>query len=248
MKTAVAAAACVRQRSVAQACRPLPAPSPQAYSRRRARRASETAVLIVDTRGARTIAASADLSAIPGEPAMTCTPSTLAFALTAALAAPIALAQSGDTTQRRQVTPATQTEAVVREQLLTTNAPVAEQLDETRPPPVSNALDEEEEEAMRRDRRPPERNRARTRVADESVPARRDLWSELDVNGDGRISVVEGEANADFKSNFEMMDTDDDGYVSDAEYRSIRSPEGDRQGGRDGGREGRDGARDGRGG
>lgn len=160
---------------------------------------------------------------------MTLIPSMLAFALTAALAAPAALAQSGDTTQRRQSTPTTQTDAVVREQLLTTNAPVAEQLDETRPPPVSNALEEEEEEAMRRDRRLPERNRARTRVADESVPARRDLWSELDVNGDGRISVVEGEADADFRSNFEMMDADEDGYVTDAEYRSSRDPEDDHE-------------------
>lgn len=186
---------------------------------------------------------------------MTHATSTLAFALAAVLAASAVLAQSGDTTQKRQKTQTTQSDTVVREQLLTTNAPVAEQLDETRPPPVSGAVEEKEEEAMRRDRRPPERARARaqTRAADESAPARRDLWSELDVNGDGRISVVEGEANADFKSNFEMMDADEDGYVSDAEYRSSRDMEDDRKGGRDDRREGRDGGRrdgtrDGRGG
>jgi hypothetical protein len=147
---------------------------------------------------------------------------TLALALTAALAAPMALAQSGDTTQtqNQQATQTTQTDAVVREQLLTTNAPVAEQLDETRPPPVSEGMEEEEEEAMRRDRRPTERTGEPTRAADESAPARRDLWAELDANGDGRISVIEGDANADFRSNFEMMDADQDGYVSDAEYRA----------------------------
>jgi hypothetical protein len=145
--------------------------------------------------------------------------STFALALTAALGAPAAFAQSGDTTQTQQAQ-TTQTDAVVREQLLTTNAPVAEQLDETRPPPVSEGMEEEEEEAMRRDRRPTGRARAQTRAADESAPARRDLWSQLDANGDGRISVVEGDASADFKSNFEMMDADQDGYVSDAEYRT----------------------------
>lgn len=150
---------------------------------------------------------------------MTRTNHTLALALTAALAAPVVFAQSGDTTQKQQTTQTTQTDAVVREQLLTTNAPVAEQLDETRPPPVSEGMEEEEEEAMRRDRRPTERTGTPTRAADESAPARRDIWSELDVNGDGRISVIEGDANADFKSNFEMMDADQDGYISDAEYR-----------------------------
>lgn len=153
---------------------------------------------------------------------MSHTNQTLALALTAALAAPLTYAQSGDTTQTRnqQVTQTTQTDAVVREQLLTTNAPVAEELDETRPPPVSEGIEEEEEEAMRRERRPSERTGEPTRAADESAPARRDVWMQLDANGDGRISVVEGDANADFKSNFEMMDADHDGYVSDAEYRA----------------------------
>lgn len=142
---------------------------------------------------------------------------TLAFALSAALAAPAAWAQSGDTTQTQQTT---QTEAVVREQLLTTNAPVAEQLDETRPPPVSEGMNEEEEEAMRRDRRPP------GRAASKPAAGARGAWAELDANGDGRISVVEGDADADFKSNFEMMDADQDGYVSDTEYRARQGAAG----------------------
>lgn len=141
---------------------------------------------------------------------------TLAFALVTAVCVPAAFAQSGDTTQKQQATQTTQTDAVVREQLLTTNAPVAEQLDETRPPPV-NAIEEEEEEAMRRDRRPP---RADERRAADPVDTQRVMWSELDTNGDGRISAAEGEADADFRSNFEMMDSDRDGYVSDAEYRT----------------------------
>lgn len=151
---------------------------------------------------------------------MTRTHTTLAIALAAALAAPPALAQSSDTTGRQKATQTTQTDAVIREQLLSTNAPVAEQLDETRPPPVSEGIEEEEEEAMRRTRRPSERTGEPTRAADESAPARRDRWVALDVNGDGRISVVEGDADADFRSAFEMMDADQDGYVSEAEYRA----------------------------
>lgn len=146
---------------------------------------------------------------------------TLALALAATLAAPVAIAQSGDTTQTRnqQATETPLAETVVREQMPTTNASVAEQFDETRPPPVSEGMEEEEEEAMRRDRRPTERTGEPTRAADEAARARRDLWAELDANGDGRISVVEGDADADFRSNFEMMDSDQDGYVSEAEYR-----------------------------
>ncbi|MFC0676784.1 hypothetical protein ACFFGH_02810 [Lysobacter korlensis] len=147
---------------------------------------------------------------------------TLAIATLAALAAPTVCAQSGDTTQVRQATAtnqATQTGAVVRESLLTTNAPVGEQLDQRTPPPVAGA--EEEEEAMRRDRRRALKlNLKPPRAAAASAAAQRGAWSELDADGDGRVSLAEGEVNADFKSSFEMMDADHDGFVSDVEYRA----------------------------
>jgi Ca2+-binding EF-hand superfamily protein len=48
----------------------------------------------------------------------------------------------------------------------------------------------------------------------------RDLWTRLDTNADGRISASEGEADAAFNTDFSAMDTDDDGFVTDTEYRS----------------------------
>lgn len=56
--------------------------------------------------------------------------------------------------------------------------------------------------------------------ADEAPPAQaRDdfRWSELDADGDGRISRSEGSADPDFDSNFEMMDADSDGYINQTE-------------------------------
>lgn len=42
-------------------------------------------------------------------------------------------------------------------------------------------------------------------------------WKQLDSDGDGRISRSEGSVDPDFERNFEMMDTDSDGYVTDNE-------------------------------
>lgn len=44
-----------------------------------------------------------------------------------------------------------------------------------------------------------------------------DRWGQLDADGDGRISAEEGRIDADFHSNFSMMDTDSDGFVDDTE-------------------------------
>ncbi|GHA83617.1 hypothetical protein [Cognatilysobacter bugurensis] len=146
-------------------------------------------------------------------------PYALSLAIAAALAAPIALAQSGDTTQtRRAGTPVqtTQTDAVLRESMITTNAPVREQLDEATPPPAAQV--EEEEEAMRRD--PRRALRIKPRPARAPAEAQREAWSELDADGDGRVTRTEAEVNADFKSRFELLDADHDGAVTDSEYRA----------------------------
>lgn len=50
--------------------------------------------------------------------------------------------------------------------------------------------------------------------------AGQDRWTVLDANGDGRISAEEGAVDADFAAGFEMVDADDDGYVTDAEFRA----------------------------
>jgi Ca2+-binding EF-hand superfamily protein len=66
---------------------------------------------------------------------------------------------------------------------------------------------------------PPESQGAEHAAAHSSV-VQRDLWTRLDTNADGKISTSEGETDAAFNADFSAMDTDDDGFVSDAEYRT----------------------------
>lgn len=147
------------------------------------------------------------------------------LALAGALAAPVASAQSGDTTQSRQAgnpVQATSTDATLRESMITTNAPVHGQLDERSPPPVSPV--EEEEEAMRRD--PRRALRITPRPPRTPPAAQRLAWDELDADGDGRITRAEAELNADFKTRFDAIDADHDGVVTDLEYRASGRAEG----------------------
>lgn len=142
-----------------------------------------------------------------------------ALPLALALATPAALAQSGDTTQSRQTdrpVQTTQTDAVLRESMITTNAPVRERLEESTPPPVAQV--EEEEEAMRRDKR--RALRINPRPPRDASAAQRLAWDELDADGDGRITRAEAEVNAAIKSRFDEIDADHDGVVTEAEYRA----------------------------
>lgn len=50
-------------------------------------------------------------------------------------------------------------------------------------------------------------------------------WKQLDSDGDGRISRSEGSVDPDFDRNFEMMDTDSDGYITGSEMDD-RDPTG----------------------
>lgn len=54
----------------------------------------------------------------------------------------------------------------------------------------------------------------------------RDAWTRLDADADGRISTVEADVDAAFGVDFDDMDTDDDGFVSDAEYRVFAKVDG----------------------
>jgi Ca2+-binding EF-hand superfamily protein len=58
-------------------------------------------------------------------------------------------------------------------------------------------------------------------AADHSAVVATDLWRRFDANGDGRLSAVEVDLDARLKADFGAMDADDDGYVSDAEYRTF---------------------------
>lgn len=103
------------------------------------------------------------------------------------------------------------------EALLNTNAPPSPQtLNETepRPPP------EVEQAAMNPPQRPAQSQGAVNNAASRSALAPRGIWAQLDVNGDGRISGSEGQVDADFKANFEMMDANRDGFITAGEYRA----------------------------
>ena len=56
---------------------------------------------------------------------------------------------------------------------------------------------------------------------DHSAVVAADLWRRFDADGDGRLSAAEVELDARFKADFGAIDTDDDGFVSDAEYRAF---------------------------
>lgn len=68
---------------------------------------------------------------------------------------------------------------------------------------------------------PPPHSQAGGQVADPSAVARSDKWTQLDADGDGRISATEASADPDFYTHLSVMDADGDGFVSAAEYREF---------------------------
>ena len=71
-------------------------------------------------------------------------------------------------------------------------------------------------------------------AAAHSSVVQRDAWARLDADADGRISPVEADADAAFGVDFDDMDADDDGFVSDAEYRVFAKADGSMDGGAQG--------------
>lgn len=127
------------------------------------------------------------------------TRSILTLAIAATLATPIAFAQSGSTG----------TSDTLGSQQGTT----AQQQGQST---------EQQDSSMRNDRA---RTQGASQAATHSMAASRAVWATLDTDGDGRISRTEGEVDAGFKSNFDMMDADKDGFVSDTEYRTHAKPD-----------------------
>jgi Ca2+-binding EF-hand superfamily protein len=54
-----------------------------------------------------------------------------------------------------------------------------------------------------------------------SSVVQRDTWVKLDADHDGRISATEADADGGFDATFDDMDADNDGFVSDSEYRAF---------------------------
>ena len=59
-----------------------------------------------------------------------------------------------------------------------------------------------------------------TNAASHSSVVQRDTWSRLDADGDGRISAVEADADAGIDGSFSAMDSNSDGFITDAEFRA----------------------------
>lgn len=57
-------------------------------------------------------------------------------------------------------------------------------------------------------------------AAAHSAVVTRDVWVKLDANADSRISTAEAAANVGFQTSFATMDSNSDGFVTQAEYRA----------------------------
>jgi len=68
---------------------------------------------------------------------------------------------------------------------------------------------------------PPAQSHGAAKAAAHSSVVHRDAWSRLDTDGDGRISSVEASMDPTFSAHLSAMDADDDGFVTDAEYRAF---------------------------
>lgn len=150
----------------------------------------------------------------------------LVLAVAATLAAPSVLAQDAKVTGKaigppaaQEATPRLPPPALPVAASHPDTAPSTQRLNESAPP-----LPPEVEEAAMNPSRPPPTN---AEAAEPQPPAagratirQRSKWAQLDVNGDGRISGTEGEGDADFKANFEMMDADKDGFITNTEFSS----------------------------
>jgi len=136
----------------------------------------------------------------------------LAAALATALLSPLAWAQSDNAAGNA----AAQAQQVPRP---ASPPPVTPRLPVDAADQVTTATDQQRlEEPMTS--HTPQQSQASERAAGQSAVAQRDVWSELDVDSDGRISATEAGADAEFNAHFSMMDSDGDGFLSADEYRA----------------------------
>jgi EF hand len=112
------------------------------------------------------------------------------IALTAALASPLAFAQSTDAS----AAPAQATDA-------TGTAPATQPAAQPGAQPAATPA------------------QSATEMASTGKPQRK-TWESIDIDGDGKISAVEAQSDAALLKQFPTIDTDKDGFVSVAEYKA----------------------------
>ncbi|HZH42759.1 MAG TPA: hypothetical protein VEY50_01555 [Lysobacter sp.] len=142
------------------------------------------------------------------------TRSMLALAISALLAAPVAFAQNTSDTLGSKA----QRGTTATDKAQGTAQSAAQQTSGQQGTATSQDASVSENSALENDRA--QSTHGAEQAATHSMAAMRGVWATLDTDGDGRISRTEGGVDADFKANFEMMDADKDGFVTDTEYRS----------------------------
>ena len=166
----------------------------------------------------------------------------LAIAMSTALLAPMAFAQKAKTevkttgnTTSQAAKPTETAKRVVdtkTEVVEQKNANVAERKPTTRPADAVDArvvpttklpvqTGKATEDPKMADQGLPPTSQGAANAAAHSSVVQRDVWSRLDADGDGQISATEADADATFDGDFIAMDTDTNGFVSDAEYRTF---------------------------
>lgn len=143
----------------------------------------------------------------------------LVVALATALAAPIAAADAAGLPQSETTqSELDETEATEALPPQVNPTEVGEQQIDPRMPPVDDA--EDPMTSPPPPAPPPMQSQDGMSPPDAGNVVHDGRWAELDANGDGRIDASEGAADADFSAGFAMMDGDDDGFVTQAEFRA----------------------------
>ena len=83
------------------------------------------------------------------------------------------------------------------------------------PPPVNDA------DRVDTPMTPPTTAQGAVHAQAHSSIGQRDAWAKLDLDHDGRISATEANVDAAFNTRFGDMDSNHDGFISDAEYRAF---------------------------
>jgi hypothetical protein len=68
---------------------------------------------------------------------------------------------------------------------------------------------------------PAAQSQARTAEEQRTMPPSDPAFARLDTDGDGRVGPVEADADSQFDAQFDDMDSDDDGFVSTAEFSAF---------------------------
>jgi Ca2+-binding EF-hand superfamily protein len=152
----------------------------------------------------------------------------LAIALTTALLSPVALAEKGGVKVSGNVAGNATAQAAQEVPRATLPPQVNTRATDAVTQTTTDTTTAGQDEApMTTPKAPPIQAQGAAHAAAHSDVVQRDVWAKLDTDGDGQISTTEGEVDADFKSNFDMMDANDDGLVSDSEYRLAAKTTGD---------------------